>query len=923
MATNIKINIVEPGTPPSPTPIDPTIDPSVPNTGLFIHGIGTPEATVIVSVALVLVIVSIVLTAYMYRRHKKAGKVTKLVHIIDQTKAVIKAKKRITVGLAAIALLISAGTFMTLTKNGVNATDADNQIENEAGLTVSTSDQELTIEVGDEPVFAVLPVQVTVEEATQAGYTLTVYTDNTDLVSTTNPNNKIPMEGDELTTLEDNTWGLALDNEPEAKDNKVYTTLSTDQDNPTLITDKDYEATEANDTTIIYYGFYITPDVPYGTYTSAEVEYEATQIRTDLVTVIFDGNGLYFNGDEGQISNVMQYTTNPADNIIVRSSNIDSEGNQTGKYGEEQRPESITIPGASTIKANIRYGITANTAGIMIVEGIWDDNWDVIPENMVMFYSEEENLSGTEEYTFNGDTVTIFSEIWDLPEDGYDYGYYITVTGYDADGNVVYPTTKKLASGVYLTPISNLPYVFLGWSEDKYATEPTYTTGEEIEEGSYLAPGDTVTLYAIWQKAIELSFEGNGNDGGEAIANMIVPVGEIITLPGNTYTKEGYSFMGWNTEVDGSGQTYANEADFIASADSECAYATLYAQWELLPEDLTFTAGNHIDTLIVADSSNSYKPFYITSASINRSISFTAPVEGTKYIITVVPKPGYVLSSDSTRSSYVEDYSTGTLASKTLLTTTYTVGNAGDNITISAAQAGSDSIHPAYASMQNLAISQCPAYTSATQGINVTDTRDNKSYTVAKFGNYCYMLSNLRLDGSTNGNTVILTSDASEITSGASFTMPNQNTWTSSLQNHYCEAKMRYINGEYYYNWYAAKANPTSGITSSNSCATPARDDASLGSICPAGWKLPTYHDIGETTLWNNGTNPGMLSTTGDFVSGSQYGVGIQAFWWSNRKSSIYGDIFSANYLYFSGEYTNISFVEKYVGHSVRCMRSN
>ena len=74
MATNIKINIVEPGSP-APTPIDPTIDPSVPNTGLFTHGIGTPEATVIVSVVLVLAIVSIVLTAYMYRRNKKAGKV--------------------------------------------------------------------------------------------------------------------------------------------------------------------------------------------------------------------------------------------------------------------------------------------------------------------------------------------------------------------------------------------------------------------------------------------------------------------------------------------------------------------------------------------------------------------------------------------------------------------------------------------------------------------------------------------------------------------------------------------------------------------------------------------------------------------------------------------------------------------------------
>ena len=187
--SKITLNVVEPGT----KPVDPGIDPSVPNTGLFTNGIGGPEATIIVSVVLVLAIVSIALTAYMYMRHKKAGKTTKLVHIIDSTKAVLKSKKRTSAGLAAIALLISAGTFIALVSNSVNASDTEDQAKDETNLTVSTSDQELTIEVGDEPVFAVLPVEVSVEEATPAGYTLTTYTENTDLISTTDESNIIPM----------------------------------------------------------------------------------------------------------------------------------------------------------------------------------------------------------------------------------------------------------------------------------------------------------------------------------------------------------------------------------------------------------------------------------------------------------------------------------------------------------------------------------------------------------------------------------------------------------------------------------------------------------------------------------------------------------------------------------------------------------
>ena len=295
--TNITINIVEPGS-----------DVPVPDTGLFTHGVGGTETTIIVSAALVtiLVILSIVLTTYMYRKHKKQGRTTKLVHIIDQTKAVVKSKKRVTIGLSIIALLVSACTFTAFMLNTNNSntsaiegndteqqTGNTEQSENTNNLTINAESKELTIEVKDQPVFAVLPVQVTVEEATTAGYTLTAYTDSTDLVSTTNPNNKIPMitiEGDELTSLQDNTWGLALDNEPTAKDNKVYTALSTDQDNPTIIkTIGDYSETPVNDTTTIYYGFYITPDIPVGTYEGGEIEYAAEV--NHITTLSFNGNG--------------------------------------------------------------------------------------------------------------------------------------------------------------------------------------------------------------------------------------------------------------------------------------------------------------------------------------------------------------------------------------------------------------------------------------------------------------------------------------------------------------------------------------------------------------------------------------------------------------------------------------------------------
>ncbi len=310
--TNIKINIVEPG---DSTSVDPTAnttttttDISVPDTGLFTHGIGGTEAAIItISIVAILAVVATVLH-YKKKHHNKAtesSSKSKLTNIISS----IKSKKKVSIPLAILALVVSLGTLAALLVNAGkgNTSAIDNTEENEestSSLTLDIDSEELTIEVGDEPVFAYLPVKLTVEEVTAAGYTLTAYTESTDIVSTTDPSNKIPMvtlpepiEPNEegvgkgwslVTTLTDNTWGLSL-TEPQDQNSKVYTTLSTDQDVPTILKFiDDYSETEENDTTTIYYGFYITPDIPKGIYEGSSINYSATP--NYITTLSFNGN---------------------------------------------------------------------------------------------------------------------------------------------------------------------------------------------------------------------------------------------------------------------------------------------------------------------------------------------------------------------------------------------------------------------------------------------------------------------------------------------------------------------------------------------------------------------------------------------------------------------------------------------------------
>ena len=77
-----------------------------------------------------------------------------------------------------------------------------------------------------------------------------------------------------------------------------------------------------------------------------------------------------------------------------------------------------------------------------------------------------------------------------------------------------------------------------------------------------------------------ISFDANGGSGEMKTAYHYI--GVDMTLPENTFSREGYTFTGWNTKADGSGTAYADGASFSVSGN-----ITLYAQWK---SDLSITS---------------------------------------------------------------------------------------------------------------------------------------------------------------------------------------------------------------------------------------------------------------------------------------------------------------------------------------------
>ena len=122
-------------------------------------------------------------------------------------------------------------------------------------------------------------------------------------------------------------------------------------------------------------------------------------------------------------------------------------------------------------------------------------------------------------------------------------------------------------------------YLFTGWNTEADGSGTAYSDGSRVVLYDYVP----LVLYAQWARAVTVSFDANGGEGSMLPLEGIIQ-GATIDLPGNMLTKSGYGFTGWNTQADGSGAAYADEARIVVGDD-----ILLYAQWTRAA-DISFDA---------------------------------------------------------------------------------------------------------------------------------------------------------------------------------------------------------------------------------------------------------------------------------------------------------------------------------------------
>ena len=95
------------------------------------------------------------------------------------------------------------------------------------------------------------------------------------------------------------------------------------------------------------------------------------------------------------------------------------------------------------------------------------------------------------------------------------------------------------------------------------------------------ATAEEVAEIAGEQTNVTLSYNANG--GNEEQIDTTVQAGTAATVAVNTFTRDGYRFIGWNTQADGEGTDYAEGSRITISEDT-----VLYAQWEINAYFITF-----------------------------------------------------------------------------------------------------------------------------------------------------------------------------------------------------------------------------------------------------------------------------------------------------------------------------------------------
>ena len=193
-------------------------------------------------------------------------------------------------------------------------------------------------------------------------------------------------------------------------------------------------------------------------------------------------------------------------------------------------------------------------------------------------------------WTANG-TLTLYAQ-WTPGQAG------LTYDGNGATGGKTDPQTGKTDEKINVRDngFTRDGYTFVTWNTQAGCK------GKAVDPGDEWTLQGSGTLYACWAgNAQTLAYHGNGATGGNTAAQS-GKTGDELTTNANGFTRDGYTFVRWDTAKDGSGTAYGEGKNGVSQYTMKPAGNDLYAIWKANPATIQYrndwpnTTGSTPDT---------------------------------------------------------------------------------------------------------------------------------------------------------------------------------------------------------------------------------------------------------------------------------------------------------------------------------------
>ena len=144
------------------------------------------------------------------------------------------------------------------------------------------------------------------------------------------------------------------------------------------------------------------------------------------------------------------------------------------------------------------------------------------------------------------------------------------------DGDATTTTGGSIAT--LPTDPTRTGYTFTGWFT-------AASGGSEITAGAAHGQTGDFTLYAQWQiNTVALAYDTQGGTGQPDA--HVGDAGSTVTVSSIVPTRAGYTFAGWNSQIDGSGSPCLAGDEYTLPMEGS---ASLFAQWQVTPTTTTTT----------------------------------------------------------------------------------------------------------------------------------------------------------------------------------------------------------------------------------------------------------------------------------------------------------------------------------------------